>query len=92
MRKYPKGARSDYQPPHFAATPDSFYVNFPLFLDFIFIHEYANIGPLDEWTCQIASLITDDITTCNNDYMGLKSTCLRFFLMMFPYFLFTFYF
>ena len=80
MRKYPKGARSDYQPPHFAPPThfDSFYVIFPLFLDFIFIHEFANIGPLDEWTCQIVSLITDDITTCNNDSMGLKSTCLVF--------------
>ena len=33
--------------------PDSFYVIFPLFLDHIDINEYANIGPLYEWTCQI---------------------------------------
>ena len=80
------GARSDYQPPHFALPlpPDSFYVIFPLFLDFIYIHEYANIGPLDEWTCQVVSLITDDITTYNNDNIGLKSNWLSF-LMMFPF-------
>ena len=61
--------------------PNSFCVIFPLFLDFIFIHEYANIGPLDKLTCQIVSLFTDDITTCNNDNMGLKSTCLSFLMM-----------
>ena len=72
MRKYPKGTRSDNETPDFVPTPDSFYVIFPLFLDFIYIHEYANIGPLDEWTCQIVSLITDDITTCNSDNMELK--------------------
>ena len=76
MRRYPKGQgliinHLTSHPLHF----DSFYVIFPLFLDFIVIHEFANIGPLDEWTCQIVSLITDDITTCNNDNMGLKSTC-----------------
>ena len=47
------------------------------------------MGPLDEWTCQIVSLITDDIATCNNDIMGLKSTCLSF-LMMFPDFFLLF--
>ena len=80
MRKYPKGARSDYKQPHFAPTPTpgSVYVTFPFLLDFIYINEYANIGPLDEWTCQIVSLITDDITTCNCDNMGSKSTCLGF--------------
>ena len=61
MRKYPKGARSDYEPPHLPPPlepPDSFYVIFPLFLDFIYVHEYAYIGPPDEWTCQIVSLLT----------------------------------
>ena len=55
-----------------------FYVIIPLFLDFIYIHEYANIGPLEVWTCLIVSLISDDITTCNNENMVLKSTCLNF--------------
>ena len=72
---------------HLTSPPptDSFDVIF-LFFDSIYIHEYANIGPLVEWTCQIVSLITDDITTRNNDNIRLKSTCLSF-LMMFPYFL-----
>ena len=78
MRKYPKVQGLIINNLTSPPPPDCFYVIFPLFLDFIFIHEYENIGPLDEWTCQIVSLITDDITTCNNDNMGLKSNCLSF--------------
>ena len=55
MKKYPMGTRSDYQPPHFAHL--IVLRDFPA----LNIHEYANIGPLDVWTFQIVSLITDYI-------------------------------
>ena len=56
------------------------FTYFPSFsrIYIIYIHVCANIGQLDKWSCQIVSLITDDITICNNDNIGVKSTCLCF--------------